>query len=500
MSQLIRRAIATAVTYQATGAGGVVQTVQTALDKRVVHVSDFGVIGVSAALDTLAINTAISVCVMRGGGVVIHDEPVYQIASTIVVNSQYVMLAGRGGAIDGNQPFDDTWPNIEAHVPTRWVWAGAAGGTMLNMQPIDDGAHVALNGNGVVGILFDGAETAGRGWLFKTLRGGRFADCSVIRCTVANIDLGVTTNSVYGGNTSLSNNVFDNVCASNANITATCNGAFAWNLWGNALAGNVCQNEFRDCQGFHASYATGNPSWNVENSDDNSWYEGKWNGSMILHAEDTGTYSIGESLAQNHFFYKTLGHIHVREAANPATKRPSYGHVVYGYSGNLIAPPTVDGRGDISVVGSTIDYAQRSGVLTYGCQPAITNCYLSASQSMANGVTTKITWAGSQYDRLSGWNSGAPTDIVVPQNVKWASVTLNLDWDNNSTGQRYAGVFLAGGQVGADQRQAMSTSEQSVTTGVIPVTPGQVIDARVMQASGGALNIANTARLTVQWY
>ncbi|MDW9228625.1 hypothetical protein C7S15_3222 [Burkholderia cepacia] len=101
---------------------------------------------------------------------------------------------------------------------------------------------------------------------------------------------------------------------------------------------------------------------------------------------------------------------------------------------------------------------------------------------------------------MSGWQSVSPTNIVVPNNIKWASIVLNISWDPSSSGERYAGIFLAGAPVGQDRRLASGNAEQPVSTGIISVVPGQVIDARVSQTSGGNLNVANIARLTVEWH
>lgn len=450
--------------------------------------------------DTAAINASVS-AVSLMGGMIYFPRGTYMETSTIVENSQYIVFMGDGGAIDGNQTFTNTWPNIVSSAATRVVWAGSVGGTMLNIQPVDDGAHAPLNGNGITGMMWDCAERAGTGWLFKTLRNGRYADSSVVRCTTSNISLGTTTNNVYGGNVSLSGNVFDNVAASNANLTTTTNSAIPWILWGNALIGGVNENEFRNVQAFSATYTVGTPSWDIGNTDDNSWYESKWNGSMILQAADTGTHDVTSfSLAQNHFFYKTLGNIIVKEANSPGTQQPSFGHVVYGYSGNLINPITVQGRGDITVYGTTINYANRLGLMTYGSQPAFTNVYLSAAQSIPNGATTTITWSGANYDQLSAWSSGSPTQITVPVNIKWAEGAMYCSWANNGTGQRYIGIYLAGGPVAEQQNPASGLSPQTITTGVIPVTPGQVFTANVLQASGGALNVNSTCRMTIKWY
>ncbi|WP_129112334.1 glycosyl hydrolase family 28-related protein [Burkholderia pseudomallei] len=450
--------------------------------------------------DTSAINAAVA-SIRLTGGIIYFPRGTYMQTSTITENNQYVMFLGDGGAIDGNQTFTNTWANIVSSAATRVVWAGAANGTMLNIQPVDDGAHAPLNGNGVTGMMWDCAERAQIGWLFKTLRNGKFSDSSVVRCTNINISLGTTTNNVYGGNVSLSGNVFDNVAASNANLTATTNSAIPWVMWGNALIGGVNENEFRNLQAFSATYTVGTPSWDIGNTDDNSWYESKWNGSMILQAADTGTHDVTSfSLSQNHFFYKTLGNIIVKEANNPGTQQPSFGHVVYGYSGNLINPITVQGRGDITVYGTTINYSNRLGLMTYGSQPAFTNVYLSAEQSIPNNTTTAVTWAGANYDQLSAWSSGSPTQVTVPANVKWANGVMYCSWGNNGTGQRYIGIYLAGSPVAEQQNPASGSSQQTITTGVIPVSPGQVFTANVLQVSGGALNINNTCRMTINWY
>lgn len=462
---------------------------------------------------TNAIQRAINYLANGTGGTVLLPRGAVTISQPIVISTPYIRLKGYGGAFDGNQPFQNSWANIVAAAGTRIVWNGVAAATMLTISPPDVVSPVSapLEGGGIEGIMFDCNNIAQQGVKIISTRGARYADWSVVQHTMLGVSLGVTVNDLYNGgsgtNTSLSLCEFDNWVVSTAKITG--NTAKSVLMYGNGLKGGVNQCIFKNCQWFNSDYTSRHV--NIENSDDNTFFNCRWNGTLALHASDTGSNPISTaypgSLAQNHFFYACVGITEVLTTINPisSSNLPSFGHGAWCRSGNLpgytVLQQVVVGNGaDISIFGDSLDFANRLGLMTWGSQPAITNCYLSALQSIPNNTVTALSWAGSQYDRLAGWQSGTPTNIVVPNNIKWATITLNLSWDNNATGQRYAGIYLAGAPVASDQRNSSGTSQTSVCSGVIPVTPGQIITAQVQQLSGGALNVSNTARLTVEWH
>lgn len=492
------------------GVGAAPRTFQDK-QRETVSAADFFQIG---DLDfTNAIQRAINYLASKTGGTVLLPRGPVPISQTIVVSTAHIFLQGYGGAFDGNQPFQDTWANIVANAGTRLVWQGAPNSFMYLHSPPDVLAPVSapLQGGGFDGIMFDCNNIANYGVKILSTRGARYTNSSVVRHTVRGMVLGVTVNDLYNGgsgtNTSLSLCEFENIVVSTAMLPG--NTAKSVLMYGNGLKGGVNQCVFKSCQWFNADYTSRHID--IENTDDNTFIHCRWNGKLALHASDTGTNPVSNafpgSLAQNHFFHACVGITEVLTTINPIslTNLPSFGHIATSRSGNLpgftVLQQVIVGAGaDMTVIGDTLDFANRLGAMTWGAQPAITNCYLSAAQAIANASTTKLTWAGSQYDRLQGWKSASPTDIVVPNNVKWMTATLQVSWAANSTGERYAGIFLAGGPVGQDRRLASGNAEQPVSTGVVPVTPGQVVDARVSQTSGGSLNVANIARLTVEWH
>lgn len=492
------------------GAGAAPRTFQDK-QRETVSAADYFHIG---DLDfTSAIQRAINYLASKTGGTVLLPRGSVPISQTIVVSTAHIFLQGAGGAFDGNQPFQDTWANIVANAGTRLVWQGAPPSFMFLHSPPDVLAPVSapLQGGGFDGIMFDCNNIAQYGVKILSTRGARYTNSSVVRHTTRGMVLGVTVNDLYDGgsgtNTSLSLCEFENIVVSTAMLPG--NTAKSVLMYGNGLKGGVNQCVFKSCQWFNADYTSRHID--IENTDDNTFIHCRWNGKLALHASDTGTNPVSNafpgSLSQNHFFDACVGITEVLTTINPIslTNLPSFGHIATSRSGNLpgftVVQQMIVGAGaDMTVIGDTLDFANRLGAMTWGAQPAITNCYLSAAQAIANATLSKLTWAGSQYDRLQGWKSATPTDIVVPNNIKWMTATLNVSWAANSTGERYAGIFLAGGPVGQDRRLASGNAEQPVTTGVIPVTPGQIVDARVSQTSGGSLNVANIARLTVEWH
>ncbi|HDR9585259.1 TPA: hypothetical protein QDC22_007507 [Burkholderia stabilis] len=462
---------------------------------------------------TNAIQRAIDYLAGRNGGEVWLPWGPVDISQTLINRSHYITLKGHGGAFDGNQPFQGTWDEIIARAGSRLVWKGAPQSFMFLHSPPDVLSPVSapLQGGGFDGIMFDCNNIAQYGVKILSTRAARYTNSSVVRHTVRGMVLGVTEHDLYDGgsgtNTSLSLCEFENIVVSTAMIPGST--AKSVLMYGNGLKGGVNQCVFKSCQWFNADYTSRHID--IENTDDNTFFHCRWNGTLALHASDTGTNPVSNtfpgSLAQNHFFHACVGITEVLTTINPTslTNLPSFGHIATSRSGNLpgftVLQQMIVGAGaDMTVIGDTLDFANRLGAMTWGAQPAITNCYLSEAQSIATASLTKLAWAGSQYDRLQGWKSATPTDIVVPNNIKWMTATLNVSWAANNTGERYAGIFLAGGPVGQDRRLASGNAEQPITTGVVPVIPGQVVDVRVSQTTGGNLNVANIARLTVEWH
>ncbi|UNI71515.1 hypothetical protein [Burkholderia phage vB_BpP_HN01] len=490
---------------------GQVQTVAAILDNQL-YVDSFFIAG--EADWSGAVIRAVAEAKRLKGATINLPKGVIKISQTIIVDSPYILIRGYGGAIDGNQPFQDTWDNIVANAGSTLQWVGATTPSfMLVISPKDEpGLKAApLQGGGIEGVMFDCNNRATHGVKILATRGAKYVNSSVVRHTQLGLVLGVTTHDLYDGgsgtNTSISLCEFDNFCVSTAMLPG--NTAKSVLMFGNGLKGGVNQCIFYNCQWFNSDYQSRHVD--IENSDDNTFFNCRWNGTIALHASDTGTNPVSAdypgSLAQNHFFYACVGRMEVLTTIQPKslTNHPSFGHGAWCRSGNLpgfsVRQQVVVGAGaDISIYGDTLDFANADGCMTWGTQPAHTNCYLSSGITVQSGVPQTVVWSGSQYDRLEAFDEAGKMLIVVPPNVKWASATLNGSWQSNGTGQRYVGIYLDGGPVAEEEKMSSGASNCSLVTGVIPVTPGQTLSVRINQLSGVPLSFTNTARFNVQWF
>lgn len=105
-----------------------------------------------------AINTAIATAAAAGGGTVYIPGGTFALATTINQNTMGVRLQGLG--------VGTAWDNASGAphfwTPTRFIWIGPPGGTMCAIGPAP-GATISLYCADVVGLCFDGQDTADYG-------------------------------------------------------------------------------------------------------------------------------------------------------------------------------------------------------------------------------------------------------------------------------------------------------------------------------------------------
>lgn len=133
----------------------------------------------------------------------------------------------------------------------------------------------------------------------------------------------------------------------------------------------------------------------------------------------------------------------------------------------------------------------------------------TANQSISNATSTSVSWDAEEYDTLNAWTSG--TNITVPTGVSFARITINLGLDGTPTGSGSFAAFTTlngnlptGGiyeRIGATT--AFNNPRNNGVSSLIPVTPGDVIVARVFQDTGAAMDLEGAANVTwalVEWY
>ena len=139
------------------GTGTVIRTVASKLNDTV-SIKDFGAVGDGAADDTAAIQAAINYTGSKLGGTILLPAGSYKITSTLSCLYPNILFVGDGS----DEPHNIGTQGAAA--ATKLVWAGASGGTMLNIASVDGVNNVKYSGGGVRSIFFNsGCTTNGTG-------------------------------------------------------------------------------------------------------------------------------------------------------------------------------------------------------------------------------------------------------------------------------------------------------------------------------------------------
>lgn len=486
------------------GAGAVTRTGQDKARERV-SVKDFGATGNGATDDTSAVLAAVAYIKSIGGGVVFFPRGIYKVTQTIFIDASYITLAGEGGAADGNVTYVGGMAAAIAGIASRILWAGSAGGTVVLFTPFpDDATQAALSGGGMMDIGVDGASIANDGIDLRSLRYAKFTNVSSMRCNSVNWKIGVANSNVLGGNKSIAFCEFRNITGSNSTIVG--NTAKTMVLYGHITDGNVAINKFDNC-GFYSASGVGSHI-EVENSDSNTFVHCRWNGSLTLHATDTGSFSQGgDAVARHNVFLNNQGHIVAKaKIATPHTQGTngfdSYGNVAYGYSReNGIAYPTIEAYADFQFHATGLGLTNKEGGIQLGHAPNITLMAKSADQSISTGTTTIVDWDAVSFDWL-GCGNATTNRITAPNGCKWARLTYGVEWASDSTAGRFAGVRLNGSTlISKNQNSGYINSQEVISTQWFAVTPGDYYEMVVSQNTGGSLNLTggSSTFLQAEW-
>lgn len=478
-----------------------------------INVKEFGATGDGITDDTIKIQAAINFIAGNGGGEVLFPPGTYCVSQTLTITSDKVFLIGSGGAVDGNVIFVGGMSEAIDAAATRIKWIGSVGGgPVLTVKPaIDNGTLPPIQSGGISDLMIDGDAKAGIGLECISWRYGECRNLSVMRCTSINAKLGVTQVQTLGGNNSMAFCEFSNCIFSNATLPG--NTAKPLVLWGNALLGNACFQQFTNCQFINASYV--GSCVELENCDSNTFIHCRWSGSLVLNSTDTGTYSptagneIG-ALARHNVFLNTQGHILSKaKISNPQTQGGPTGYnahsnMVFGYSReNGVPAPTIEPYSDLQYWATALGLSNNlGGVITGRAANVSEITLLSGDQSIPNGTPTKVLLNAVGIDYLGG-ASGVNSRITIPGGVKYVRFSFGGVWDSNSTGSRWIGVRRNDGFYMAEFRvPASASSNLTSTSKVFAVEPGQSFELYVEQTSGAplALKAAFGTFLQIEYY
>ena len=145
--------------FTPSGTGAVARTVASKLNDTV-SVKDFGAVGNGTTDDTVAIQAAINYTGSKLGGTILLPAGSYKITSTLSCLYPNILFVGDGS----DEPHDKSGVSQGAAAATKLVWAGASGGTMLNIGSVNGVDNIKYSGGGVRSIFFNsGCTTNGTG-------------------------------------------------------------------------------------------------------------------------------------------------------------------------------------------------------------------------------------------------------------------------------------------------------------------------------------------------
>lgn len=134
-----------------------------------------------------------------------------------------------------------------------------------------------------------------------------------------------------------------------------------------------------------------------------------------------------------------------------------------------------------------------------GCQVA-----LSTNFTVANDVLTAVSFEAEAIDTDDIWNVVTPTRLTVPTGVTKVRISANVQWALNATSMRAMYLYKNGAGVpagsfgstipGSPTTGSSSLSAMNGVSGIMEVTSGDYFELRVLNRSGGNLDILSGPR------
>jgi hypothetical protein len=466
-----------------------------------ISVKHFGATGDGSTDDTAALQAAIDYMEANNGGKLHWPDGTYKITATLTQTGDRIEhIGGTFSALDADR-LDDGFNVLlsGANVVLQWD-SGTTGDKMWRISIADEtGSGRPAVGNGIDGILLDGQDEATIGLELISQRGGTW-HVGAIRCTTSCFSIGVCINGVaddsgvaQAGNSSTNDNTFRLFATNKGVVGNTGETLVCWGT-GATYNGNVSLNTFHSCVFFGKSAG----HVHFGDTDANHIVACRWNAPFTFHASDTlSGWGISEQKSRHNVVLSCQGRLQSKAATTGSEH--AWGNVVYGYStGNGVQFPIVETGSDMTVHTTGIDQTSRVGGLIYGRSFSGAQVKRTANQVIPTGTATDVTFTASDDDPFDAVNGSF--NIAVPENIKFARATFRWGWASDSTGRRVHSILLNGSIEAEDLRLASNQTAGSVTTGIIPVSEGDVFSAQVLQNSGSDLDLTSgRTRLQVEF-
>jgi hypothetical protein len=126
----------------------------------------------------------------------------------------------------------------------------------------------------------------------------------------------------------------------------------------------------------------------------------------------------------------------------------------------------------------------------------------SATLSIANGVSTAITFNSERWDNDGIHSTSSNTGRLTCVTAGVYDIGVALGWAANTAGVRIVRLRLNGGAtyVGIDDRNATSSGNSECAFSVPwKLAAADFVEVEVFQNSGGALNVSASAEFFMSW-
>lgn len=341
-----------------------------------------------------------------------------------------------------------------------------------NQQTV--GAHQRYQG-GLKGVTLWGNARA-NGLEVQSCIGANYQDILTLQCKSWGVKIGAGYDNVGGPIGSCSNNNFTNV------DTIFCPIGFV--LWGDVtVVSNASLNVFQNCNA-----RGGNTGWSLENCDSNFFYG--CGGSMVLHAEDTGTYSVGGlRSARANVIVGFQGGLIAKAAIGGG--EPSYRNIVLGFTKENNASLTVEPGAKLIALTDQVTPGSDTAGQLIGREAMGVLAKKTSTGNVNNATLTDIFWGTNTYDHLDAHGVGAHT-FTIPGGVSAVRISIFVVFDPaNTTGKRELRLFKNGSNTGMPKTAVDASISNTVYlhTAVLQVVAGDVFKVMAYQDSGSSVDI-----------
>lgn len=124
--------------------------------------------------------------------------------------------------------------------------------------------------------------------------------------------------------------------------------------------------------------------------------------------------------------------------------------------------------------------------------------------SVAHSTWTYVEWDQEDIDHVGGWEGvNSPTILLVPTDFSYARFTANINWDNDSTGDRLLRFWkhtAVDTVMQGATRPALFQSAINLVTRWIPVSSGDTFSIQVNQSAGSNLNLQGPGFGQPSWF